>query len=92
LLKPFVFVVRQAGFEPRLKSGGISLTLNLPTWYKSWRIINVKSRGLLIFPDFHNFVVRQAGFEPATYGFVVRRSIRAELLAHVKTGWNLGGT
>ena len=30
-------------------------------------------------------VVRQAGFEPATYGFVVRRSIRAELLAHVKT-------
>ena len=30
-------------------------------------------------------VVRQAGFEPAAYGFVVRRSIRAELLAHVKT-------
>ena len=26
-------------------------------------------------------LVRQAGFEPATYGFVVRRSIRAELLA-----------
>lgn len=31
------------------------------------------------------FVVRQAGFEPAAYGFVVRRSIRAELLAHGKT-------
>jgi hypothetical protein len=31
------------------------------------------------------FMVRQAGFEPATYGFVVRRSIRAELLALVKT-------
>ena len=30
------------------------------------------------------FVVRQAGFEPAAYGFVVRRSIRAELLAHEK--------
>ena len=29
-------------------------------------------------------MVRQAGFEPAAYGFVVRRSIRAELLAHVK--------
>ena len=29
-------------------------------------------------------LVRQAGFEPAAYGFVVRRSIRAELLAHVK--------
>ena len=28
------------------------------------------------------FMVRQAGFEPAAYGFVVRRSIRAELLAH----------
>ncbi len=27
-------------------------------------------------------LVRQAGFEPAAYGFVVRRSIRAELLAH----------
>ena len=30
-------------------------------------------------------LVRQAGFEPATYGFVVRRSIRAELLALMKT-------
>jgi hypothetical protein len=30
------------------------------------------------------FVVRQAGFEPAAYGFVVRRSIRAELLALAK--------
>ncbi len=30
-------------------------------------------------------MVRQAGFEPAAYGFVVRRSIRAELLAHEKT-------
>ncbi len=29
-----------------------------------------------------SFMVRQAGFEPATYGFVVRRSIRTELLAH----------
>ena len=29
-------------------------------------------------------LVRQAGFEPAAYGFVVRRSIRAELLAHGK--------
>ena len=29
-------------------------------------------------------MVRQAGFEPAAYGFVVRRSIRAELLAHGK--------
>ncbi len=29
------------------------------------------------------FMVRQAGFEPATYGFVVRRSIRAELLAQI---------
>jgi hypothetical protein len=28
-------------------------------------------------------VVRPAGFEPAAYGFVVRRSIRAELRAHV---------
>ena len=33
-----------------------------------------------------NFMVRQAGFEPAAYGFVVRRSIRAELLAHGKLG------
>ena len=32
------------------------------------------------------FMVRQAGFEPAAYGFVVRRSIRAELLAHGKLG------
>ena len=31
------------------------------------------------------FMVRQAGFEPAAYGFVVRRSIRAELLALAKT-------
>ena len=31
------------------------------------------------------FMVRQAGFEPAAYGFVVRRSIRAELLAHKKS-------
>ena len=30
------------------------------------------------------FLVRQAGFEPAAYGFVVRRSIRAELLAQLK--------
>ena len=30
-------------------------------------------------------MVRQAGFEPAAYGFVVRRSIRAELLALEKT-------
>ena len=29
-------------------------------------------------------MVRQAGFEPAAYGFVVRRSIRAELLALAK--------
>ena len=29
-------------------------------------------------------LVRPAGFEPATYGFVVRRSIRAELRAHIK--------
>jgi hypothetical protein len=29
-------------------------------------------------------LVRQAGFEPAAYGFVVRRSIRAELLALAK--------
>ena len=27
-------------------------------------------------------LVRPAGFEPAAYGFVVRRSIRAELRAH----------
>ena len=32
----------------------------------------------------HFLLVRQAGFEPAAYGFVVRRSIRAELLAHGK--------
>jgi hypothetical protein len=37
----------------------------------------LRSEGLI-------FVVRQAGFEPATYGFVVRRSIRAELLAQLK--------
>ncbi len=30
-------------------------------------------------------VVHQAGFEPAAYGFVVRRSIQAELLVRVKT-------
>ena len=29
-----------------------------------------------------NLLVRPAGFEPAAYGFVVRRSIRAELRAH----------
>ena len=29
-------------------------------------------------------LVRPAGFGPATYGFVVRRSIRAELRAHIK--------
>ena len=29
-------------------------------------------------------MVRPAGFEPATYGFVVRRSIRAELRAQIK--------
>ena len=29
-------------------------------------------------------MVRPAGFGPATYGFVVRRSIRAELRAHMK--------
>ena len=32
-------------------------------------------------PDLFNFMVRQAGFEPAAYGFVVRRSVRAELRA-----------
>jgi hypothetical protein len=42
-------------------------------------------RGLSILLKPLIFVVRQAGFEPAAYGFVVRRSIRAELLAHVKT-------
>ena len=31
-----------------------------------------------------NLLVRPAGFEPATYGFVVRRSIRAELRARHK--------
>jgi hypothetical protein len=48
--------VRQAGFEPRLKCGGISLTLNLPTWFKPLNASqNKKSRGLAIFPDFLNF-------------------------------------
>ena len=44
-----------------------------------------KKRGKCI--DFSpiSFMVRQAGFEPAAYGFVVRRSIRAELLALGKT-------
>ncbi len=28
-------------------------------------------------------MVRPAGFEPAAYGFVVRRSIRTELRAHI---------
>jgi hypothetical protein len=32
-----LFLVRPAGFEPRLKSGGISLTLNLPIRFKSWQ-------------------------------------------------------
>gem|GEM_PF-5886346 len=30
-----------------------------------------------------NSLVRPAGFEPATYGFVVRRSVRAELRAQM---------
>ena len=44
-----------------------------------------KKRGKCI--DFSpiSFMVRQAVFEPAAYGFVVRRSIRAELLALAKT-------
>ena len=32
-------------------------------------------------------MVRPAGFEPAAYGFVVRRSIRAELRAHEIELW-----
>ena len=43
-----------------------------------------RKKGLENFPKPLILVVRQAGFEPAAYGFVVRRSIRAELLAHVK--------
>ena len=42
-------------------------------------------KGLEKFPKPLILLVRQAGFEPAAYGFVVRRSIRAELLALVKT-------
>ena len=42
-------------------------------------------KGLDNFPKPLILLVRQAGFEPAAYGFVVRRSIRAELLALVKT-------
>ena len=41
-----------------------------------------KKRGLEKSPNPLILLVRQAGFEPAAYGFVVRRSIRAELLAH----------
>ena len=80
-----MFVVRQAGFEPRLKNGGISLALNLPPWFKSYPSRYHNKRGKFIDLPPYAFMVRQAGFEPAAYGFVVRRSIRAELLAHVKT-------
>ena len=41
-----------------------------------------KKKGLGKSPKPSILLVRQAGFEPAAYGFVVRRSIRAELLAH----------
>ena len=41
-------------------------------------------KGLGKSPNPLKLMVRQAGFEPAAYGFVVRRSIRAELLAHAK--------
>ena len=60
--------------SPRLKSGGISLTLNLPTWSEPCR--KAQKKQMLIVSSSAYFLVRPAGFEPAAYGFEVRRSIQ----------------
>jgi hypothetical protein len=42
-------LVRPAGFEPRLESSGISLSLNLPTWSESrWKH---KKKQVMAFPE-----------------------------------------
>jgi hypothetical protein len=67
--------------RPRMNCGWISLTLNLPIWFKFCRYrSNKKSRGQLLSLDFFAFVVRSAGFEPVAYGFEDQDSENSKIL------------